>query len=121
MFYNMRALLLFFITTCCVPVVAFALPNYMYITNIGILIQDLVTAAIPVLVVIALAVFIWGLITFIRFADNETEREKGRNRMLWGVIGLFIMLSVWGLVSLVQDLTGVRDSTPGGMTSPDVP
>jgi uncharacterized membrane protein YidH (DUF202 family) len=50
---------------------------------------------------IALLVFFWGLVKFINTASAEGKAE-GKNFMLWGVIALFVMVSVWGLVRFIQ-------------------
>lgn len=55
----------------------------------------------------AILVFMWGLIKFIKNADNETEREIGQKHMLWGIIGLAIMLSAVAIVNVIKGLFGV--------------
>ena len=68
--------------------------------------------AVPVLMAIAFIVFLWGVYRyFILGADNESERETGKQFVLWGIIGFVIILSVWGLVALVGSTLGL---TPGG-------
>ncbi len=48
----------------------------------------------------ALAMFLWGILDFIRNADNSEEREKGKKRMLWGIIALFAMVAFLGLTGI---------------------
>lgn len=67
----------------------------------------LVGLALPIVVGIALLGFFWGLATFIFAAGDETAKEKGRRLMIWGVIALFVMVSVWGLVRFVGDAIGI--------------
>src|SRR3989344_1478976 len=63
---------------------------------------------VPVLMAIALIVFFWGVYKyFIYGADNDGERETGRQFALWGVIGFVIILSLWGLVNLVMGTFGL--------------
>jgi membrane protease YdiL (CAAX protease family) len=57
-------------------------------------------ALMPLLFSAALAYFIWGVVEFIRSADNSDERNKGKSRILWGIIGLFAMLTYLGLTSV---------------------
>lgn len=58
----------------------------------------------------ALAVFmvIFGIFKFIIHADDETERAKGRWAILWGIVGLFLMFSIWGLVYLLVNTFGLQ-------------
>lgn len=58
-------------------------------------------AIIPMLMVLATALFLWGVIKFIAHADNEDARSEGRWFMLWGIIGLFFMVAVWGIVNVL--------------------
>jgi uncharacterized membrane protein YidH (DUF202 family) len=58
------------------------------------------TALIPFLITLALAWFIWGVVSFIRAAENSDEREKGKKRMLWGIIALFAMISFIGISAI---------------------
>lgn len=80
-------------------------------------VSDIVNSSIPVLITLALLYFLWGLVMFIQ-KSGEGGAEEGRDKMLWGVIGLFVILSVWGLVALVQSLTGISDT--GAFTLPSV-
>ena len=72
---------------------------------------------VPILLGIALVVFVWGLVVFIAQSGNDQAREVGKQRMIWGLVALFIIVSVWGIVLLLQELFGV-DSNPGGLTPP---
>jgi hypothetical protein len=59
---------------------------------------------VPVLIAIAFIVFLFGVYKyFILGAADEKSRTDGKQFVLWGVIGLVVILSVWGLVNLVKD------------------
>ncbi len=68
--------------------------------------------AVPLVFAVAFIVFIWGVFQyFILGADDETKRETGRTYILYGLVGFFVMLSVWGLVNILAntfDLGGYR-------------
>ncbi|MBP9760378.1 MAG: hypothetical protein KBD24_03350 [Candidatus Pacebacteria bacterium] len=68
---------------------------------------------------IAFVVFLWGVVTFIHKAGDDAEIAKGRQRMLWGVVGLFVIASVWGIVAILQALFGV-DADKTECESPSV-
>jgi len=68
------------------------------------------SAFIPAFIGFALLVFIWGVVQFIATSE-EKKREEGRRRMVWGLIGLFVIVSVWGLVALIQSLTANHTPT----------
>lgn len=58
--------------------------------------------------VIALGVFLFGVMEFIRAADNSQQRQKGKDHMLWGIVGLLIMLTVFGVISLLLSTFGIQ-------------
>lgn len=58
---------------------------------------------IPFLVALALLYFLWGLAVFMFKSGDEKAIEEGKSKMIWGVIALFVMISVWGLVAVLQD------------------
>jgi succinate dehydrogenase/fumarate reductase cytochrome b subunit len=69
---------------------------------IGIFI-DLIKAIIPVLSGIALLVFFWGISKFILNAGGGKEQEEAKNTMFWGVVALFLMVSFWGIIRMLQN------------------
>lgn len=74
-------------------------------------ITGLLEGLIPVLVSVALLVFIYGLSEYIFQAGDQSAVETGRNRMIAGVIGLFVIAAVWGLVQIVGSTFGLGIST----------
>jgi len=59
---------------------------------------------------IALLIFLWGLLTYIMNSGDESKRKESLQYILYGLIGLFVMVAVWGLVSL---LSGFIDEPVG--------
>lgn len=99
---------------------SFALPlvSFAAINNISdagsFIINTINNIIVPVLFAVAFIVFLWGAFdTFILGAQKEETRETGKNLMLWGLIGFFVMVSIWGLVNI---LTGTI--TFGNNTGP---
>ena len=55
--------------------------------------------------------FLAGVLKYMRKASDDKEHEEGRKMMLYGIIALFVMVSVWGLVRVLQG-TFVLDNSP---------
>lgn len=71
---------------------------------------------VPALIAIAFITFLLGVYKYyILGADNETERGKGHQFILWGLIGFAVIVSVWGLVYMVSITLGLF---PGGAPLP---
>lgn len=80
--------------------------------------QAIVGSIIPLLIGLAIVYFFWGVAKYIKNSDDESEREKARSYMVWGVIGLFVMISVWGLVGVLANTFGIRVTVPGLPNTP---
>ncbi len=66
---------------------------------------------IPLIFALALVSFIWGVVQFfIINADEEAKREQGKQFMIWGIVALTVMLSVWGLVRILGNTFGINTS-----------
>ena len=65
-----------------------------------------------VIVALAIVMFMYGLISYIINSGNEEKRKEGINYIIAGVVGLFIMVSVWGLVQVLSDTFGVNVGIP---------
>jgi len=91
--------------------------NKHHMTNIKGLIEavgGLINPLIAILVGLALLVFFWGLAKFIFRAGGDTKAvEEGKTLMIWGLIALFVMVSVWGIISFIQNAF-----LPGGGSTP---
>ena len=93
------------------PLLAFAQAPRDLIGLINLFLKIL-GALIPLLVGIALVAFLWGVAKFILNADDSTKRKEGSQLMIYGIIGLFVMLAVWGLVGILGQTFGVKTILP---------
>ena len=72
-------------------------------------IQGLIDAAVPLVVGLAILLFLWGLAKYILSQDDAESRANARSIMIWGVVIIFVMTALWGLVGLLSQLTGVDE------------
>ena len=64
-------------------------------------IVNIVNAIIPILMLVAFAVFLWGVVKFIFSGGDEEKRKTAKHYLIYGLIGLFVMVAVWGLVTVL--------------------
>lgn len=88
------------------------------LSDLVTMILGFIAYLIPLLIAIGLLVFLWGMAKFILHAEEEDEREEGRKLMLWGAIGLFVMVSFWGLTKILLGTFGFGFKFPGLKTAP---
>ena len=53
------------------------------------------------MIALAVLVFLWGVFEFIMGSGDEKARETGKQHIVWGLVGLFIMVSAMGIVNLI--------------------
>jgi hypothetical protein len=51
--------------------------------------------------------FMYGVFKYIKDSDEASSRIDGANHVLWSTVGLFIMISVWGIIEMLQRTIGV--------------
>ena len=57
---------------------------------------------------VALFVFLWGAFEFVAHADDEGERSKGKQHMIWGITGLFVMISALTIFKIAAGTFGLE-------------
>lgn len=62
--------------------------------------------AIPILITVAVVYFIWGVIQY-TVSQDEEAKKGARNKIIQGLIGLFVIVSFWGIIALITNTFGV--------------
>lgn len=83
-----------------IPGVAFAAPR-TFDELAGRMVQ-LLNAGIGISIILGLVVFFYGLAVSMPHKDHA-DFERLRNTIIWGIIALFVMVSVWGILGLVRN------------------
>lgn len=77
-------------------------------------IYRIIKIVIPVLILGAVAYFIWGIVQFITASDAE-EKGNARGMMIHGIIGFAVILGLWGLVNILLNTFGVNNAGGPGI------
>lgn len=100
------------------PVFAFAQVDTSGLYSLLSKFEGLVARVIPILIGLALLAFLWGLLRYL-FTQNK---EDAKGFMIWGIIMLFVMTSVWGLVTILRDtVLGSGSNTNLPPSVPSIP
>lgn len=75
-----------------------------FIANV---VNTIIEPLIVLLIWGALVFFLYGAAQFILNAADPEARKKGQQALIWGLIGLFIMASVFGILRVVTGTFGV--------------
>ena len=74
--------------------------------------------AITITIGLAIAFFFYGLAKYILNAGDEEKKKEGKSIMIWGVIALFVMVSIWGIINVLADTFGVKKDQ--GLVLPNI-
>ncbi len=70
----------------------------------------IVNPLITFLFALALAYFLYGVLEFFTNQENEEKRTASKKHMLWGVIGLTIMMGVWTILGIILNTLNISES-----------
>ncbi len=71
------------------------------------IVSVIVVPLVSLVFVLAVLLFIWGVAGIIIYRENPEKREEGQRHMLWGVVGMFIMIGTYGIIRLIANTVGV--------------
>ncbi|PCI29649.1 hypothetical protein COB55_01760 [Candidatus Wolfebacteria bacterium] len=78
------------------------------VENIVYGVDRIVFLLVPIAFTLAVALFFWGLALYIFAQGSEDRQDRGKGIMTWGVIAIFVMSSIWGIVNFVAWSLGVQ-------------
>jgi ABC-type phosphate transport system permease subunit len=56
---------------------------------------------------LAFIMFIWGVFEFIRDSEESKGREQGKQNIIWGAVGMVIMVSAFGIINIIMGTFGI--------------
>ena len=78
-----------------------------FVANVNRLI---INPLIVLLFALALAYFLWGMFEFLSNQENEEKKTAGKKHMIWGIVGITIMMGVWFIMYLILDTFNISKS-----------
>ena len=71
---------------------------------------ELLNSIIPMFVAAAVVFFLWSVLKYVNSGDNAEVRIQARALMVYGVVAIFVLVSVWGLVGLLENVFNLDNS-----------
>lgn len=68
------------------------------VENILVIIQNLTALGAA----LALFFFLFGIVKYLTHSDNASKRTESVQTITYGLVALFVLIAVWGLVLLLQ-------------------
>jgi hypothetical protein len=88
----------------------------MTLFDIVAVFASIVGALIPVVLALEVFFFFWQTALVILRLGDDKSAEKARRSLFWGVVAIFVTVSVWGIIQFASSIFG----TPGGAICPPV-
>ena len=95
----------------------FALPLFVGAQNpngdltgfVGV-IGNIVNMLVPIVTTLAIVFFFYGLAKYVLNAGDEEKKAEGKNIMIWGVLAMFVLVTLWGIIAFMQKTVGNNQS-----------
>jgi len=81
------------------------------VEGVVITLQSIVQTFVPFLMVVAIAIFVYGVVKFIAAAGNEEKIKSAKSYIIYGILGLFVLVAFWGLVAVLVDTFGISEES----------
>ncbi len=82
----------------------------MSLTGIINMLIDIGLKVIPFLGTIAFLAFVLGVARFIKSSGSGEDVKKNKGLLIWGIIGLFVLVTIWGIISFLKSEFGFNNS-----------
>ncbi|MCK6462293.1 MAG: hypothetical protein L6Q29_00500 [Candidatus Pacebacteria bacterium] len=73
---------------------------------------DILNKIVPLIIAIAVIILLIAIIGYIRAGEDEEKRKNYHNLIIYAIIGLFVMVSVWGLVNILEGTFNLDNDLP---------
>lgn len=98
--------------------------NFSDFGSAMITITNWIGQLIPLVISVALLVFLIGIVQYVTAGGDEEKRTAARGMIIFGVIALFVMVSVWGFVNILARTffgSGQSAVAPAYVPNPAIP
>ena len=78
----------------------------------GKFVSYIIDPAILVVFAAGFFLFMFGLVQFLYKLNEGGDTKEGTQHMIWGIVGMLIMISVYGLIALIDNSFGLDLRNP---------
>lgn len=93
------------------------------VTDVNVLFTRLTTlgdAVIYILVALAVVFIVYNIVIYFIKGDGSADRASAGLSIWWGIVGLFIIVSLWGLVNVLLGTFPTKNTIPDNVRFPNV-
>ncbi len=67
---------------------------------------NIVNMLVPLVSTLAIVFFFYGLAKYVLNAGDEEKKGEGKDIMIWGVLAMFVLTTIWGIIGFLQKTVG---------------
>ena len=86
-----------------IPIAKAAVDTTAFGNLINPIIKNIVYPVIGLLFGLAVLLFVYGVFQMIFWGEDAKARENGKATIIWGTVGMAIMVSAWGLIYFISN------------------
>lgn len=76
------------------------------------IIDQIIDPIILFIFTLGFLLFVYGIYVYIQNLTVSGERDKGKQHMIWGIVGMFIMVAAWGIIQMITDTFDLDINSP---------
>ena len=80
-----------------------------FVSNINKLI---INPLIILLFALAVVYFLYGVFEFISNQENEEKKTTGKSHMIWGIVGIVVMMGVFTILNMIMNTFNIQGINP---------
>ncbi|MEX2029125.1 MAG: hypothetical protein WD963_01440 [Candidatus Paceibacterota bacterium] len=80
-----------------------------FIANVN---REIINPLILLLFALAVVFFLYGMVEFLFNQTNEEKKTTGKSHMIWGIVGITIMMGVWAILGILLNTFGITYIKP---------
>ena len=91
------------------------------LTNFVVYMGQIINVLVPLVSTLAVVYFFYGLAKYILNSEDEDKRKEGKDIMIWGILAMFVIGTIWGIIGFIQATIGNTGApTAGTIVTPDI-
>tara|TARA_B100000745_G_scaffold76030_2_gene46007 strand:+ start:9085 stop:9333 length:249 start_codon:yes stop_codon:yes gene_type:complete len=77
----------------------------------GAIVSSIIDPVVLLIFSAGVFLFTWGLVVFLLNLESSEKRQVGVKHMIWGILGVFVMATVFGIIDIITETFGLGDPT----------
>lgn len=91
------------------PLFAGAVANVNDLFNLT---EEILGKVVPLLIGVAVVIILYAAVRYVTAAEDEEKKKNAKSMLIYAIVALFVMVSIWGLVSILTNTLSLDNDIP---------